>query len=395
MKLKDFYKILGVSENASKEEIKKAFKTLAKKYHPDANPNNKAAEENFYEISEAYETLSDDQKRSQYDQIKNSGFDGTNFGGGNWGYGGQGGPGGANFEEILKNIFGGMGGARGKAGGAGGGSGPFGGGSFGGGEGFDFGDIFEKFFDRGSERTSRHGREDADKGDDIEVKLELTLKQAVSGGNIKLKVNRRDSCASCGGAGGSDTKTCPMCGGTGSLSRTQGGFAISQACPKCMGDGTVKLNACSQCGGTGMTTSQKLLKVSLPPGVSNGKIIRIPGEGHAGRYGGHRGHILVEIAVKDDAEFRRDRNDIYFDLTIKFTEAVFGCQKEVPTLHGNKKVTIPAGVQNGSKLKLRGQGVKPQGGDPGDQYVTIHVEVPKNPSEQARKTLTELAKLGI
>lgn len=391
MKLKDFYKILGVSENASKDEIKKAFKALAKKYHPDANPNNKAAEEKFKEISEAYETLSDDKKRAQYDQIKNSGFDGSGFGGANWGYGGQGSAG--NFEDILKNIFGGMAGGRGQAGGAG----PFGGGTFGSGEGgFDFGEIFEKFFDRGGERAARHGRHESAKGDDIEVKLELTLKQAVSGGSLKLRVNRRDNCPTCGGEGGSDSETCGMCGGTGSLSRMQGGYSISQACPKCMGEGTVKVNACRECGGSGMVTSQKQLKVTVPPGVQNGKIVRIPGEGHAGRYGGHRGHILVEISVREDSEFRREGKDIYRDVTIKFTEAVFGCKKEVPTLHGNGAVTIPPGVQNGSKLKLRGQGVKPaDGSEPGDQYVTVHVEVPKSPSEQAKKLLAELAKLGI
>ncbi len=374
MKMKDFYSVLGVSQSASKDEIKKAYKDLAKKYHPDVNPNNKEAIAKFKEITEAFETLSDDSKRAKYDQLKNSGFDGSNF---NF----EGGAGGAGYEDILSQIFGG--GARGR------------GAQPGGGADFDFGNIFDSFFDRGSGGGAAHGRRrEPTRGEDIEVKMELTLKQAVSGGDIKLRVNRRDLCSACGGEGGTGSTTCQTCRGTGSIARGQGGFAISQMCPQCVGKGSVKTSACKSCSGKGTAAAVKQLRVHVPPGITDGKVIRIQGEGHADMNGGPRGSILLTVKVKEDELFSRDGGDIHYELKIKYSEAVLGCVREVPTIHGSARVTIPAGIACNAKLKLRGQGVKNEKEKTaGDQIITVVIEVPSKVSEAAKKLIKELAEL--
>ena len=373
MKMKDFYSVLGVSQDASKEDIKKAYKNLAKKYHPDVNPNNKEAVAKFKEVTEAFETLSDDSKRAKYDQLKNSGFDGSNF---NF----NGGQGGAGFEDILSQMFGG---ARGKSS------------QQGGGEAFDFGDIFESFFDRGSGGAGAHGRRrEPTRGEDIEVRMDLTLKQAVSGGDIKLRVSRRDLCSACGGEGGTGSTTCQSCRGTGSISKGQGGFAISQMCPRCAGKGAVKTSSCKSCSGSGAVPNVKQIRVHVPPGITDGKVIRIQNEGHADMNGGPRGSILLTVKVKEDEVFSRAGNDIHYELNIKYPEAVLGCVREVPTMHGSARVTIPAGIACNAKLKLRGQGVKNEKDKTvGDQIITVVIEVPKKVSEQAKKLINELAGL--
>lgn len=370
MKMKDFYSILGVSQDASKEDIKKAYKNLAKKYHPDANSGNKSAEDKFKEITEAYEVLSDDEKRSKYDRIKAGGFSG--FGDGNFDFSGAGGAG-ANFEDILSSIFGGGRGPQ--PNGAGG-----------------FGDIFESFFDRGSSGF-RGESERPSRGEDIEVKLELTLKQAVGGGNLKLKVNRRDICDYCSGEGGSGNAACQSCRGTGSISRSQGGFAISQPCPRCSGRGKIKTNTCANCSGQGFVSNIKQIKVNIPEGVADGQLIRIPGEGHAGIRNAPRGNILITVSIKPDDQFSRAGDDLYYDLVLKFTEAALGAVKMVPTIRGSAKVNIPAGAKSGTKLKLRGQGVKNhKTGATGDQIITVKIDVPSSLSDEAKKLLKELEK---
>lgn len=373
MKMKDFYSILGVSQDASKEEIKKAYKNLAKKYHPDANSGNKAAEDKFKEVTEAYEVLSDDEKRSKYDRLKSSGFSGFGAGGGGFDFSG-GGSGGAgmNFEDILSSIFGG-----GRQQGGGG-----------------FGDVFESFFDRGGGSGFRADSDRPSRGEDIEVKLDLTLKQAAGGGSLKLKVNRRDLCDYCSGEGGSGSEACQACRGTGSISRSQGGYAISQPCPQCSGRGRIKTNRCANCGGRGFVSSVKQIKVNIPEGVADGQIIRIPGEGHAGGRGTPRGNIIVTVRVKSDEQFRREGDDLHYELTLKFTEAALGTVKVVPTIRGTAKVNIPAGSKSGSKLKLKGQGIKnPKTGVAGDQIISIKIDVPSGLSEEAKKLLRELDKL--
>ncbi|HNY11548.1 MAG TPA: J domain-containing protein, partial [Candidatus Wallbacteria bacterium] len=307
MKMKDFYNVLGVSQDASKDEIKKVYKNLAKKYHPDANPNNKEAEAKFKEVTEAFETLADDSKRAKYDQLKSSGFDGSNFDF-NGGPGGQG----ANYEDILSQIFGGA--ARGR------------GAQQGGGADFDFGNIFDSFFDKGTGGGGAHGRRrEPTRGEDIEVRMDLSLKQAVSGGDIKLRINRRDLCSVCDGEGGTGSSTCTTCRGTGSISRGQGGFAISQMCPRCSGKGSIKTSACKSCAGKGTVNNVKQLRVHVPPGIADGKVIRIQNEGHADVNGGPRGSILLTVKVKEDEVFSRIGNDIHYVLNVKYSEAVLGC----------------------------------------------------------------------
>ncbi len=375
MKMKDFYSILGVSENASKEDIKKAYKNLAKKYHPDVNSGNKSAVDKFKEVTEAYEVLSDAEKRSKYDRVKNSGFSG--FGGAGFDFSNmQGGSGGAgmNFEDILSSIFGG--------------------GSRGADRQNGFGDIFDSFFERGAEGGSHGGSRQRERGEDIEVKLDLTLKQAASGGSLKLKVNRRDLCSYCGGEGGSGSAACSSCRGTGSISRSQGGYAISQPCPSCSGRGKIKTNLCSNCAGKGFVNNIKQIKVNIAEGAADGQLIRIPGEGHAaiGR-NAPRGNIIITVKIKPDELFTRSGDDIYYELSLKFTEAALGTVKTVPTIRGNAKVNIPAGAKSGSKFKLKGQGIKNhKTGFMGDQIITVVIEVPSNLSEDAKKILRELDK---
>lgn len=374
MKMKDFYSILGVPQDASKEDIKKAYKNLAKKYHPDNNSGNKGAEDKFKEVTEAFEVLSDEEKRSKYDRIKSSGFSG--FGDGNFdfsGTGGGSGGGNANFEDILASIFGG---GRGQQpnGGAG------------------FGDVFESFFDRGaggfradSDRPSR--------GEDIEVRLELTLKQAAGGGNLKLKINRHDMCDFCSGEGGSGNTLCQACRGTGSLSRSQGGYAISQPCPRCSGRGKIKTNTCANCSGHGFINNVKQIKVNIPEGVGEGQIIRIAGEGHAGARGTPRGNIIITVKIKSDEQFVRSGDDLHYELVLKFSEAALGTVKVVPTIRGTAKVNIPAGSKSGSKLKLKSQGIKNhKTGVTGDQIISIKIDVPSVLNDEAKKLLKELEK---
>jgi molecular chaperone DnaJ len=374
MKMKDFYSILGVSQDASKEDIKKAYKNLAKKYHPDVNSGNKAAVDKFKEVTEAYEVLSDDEKRSKYDRLKSSGFSG--YGNGNFDFSGTGGgyAGGADFEDILSSIFGG--GGKGKQNGGG------------------FGDIFESFFDRGGSAGARGSSERPSRGEDIEVKLDLTLKQAAGGGSLKLKVNRRDLCPFCSGEGGSGNTACHSCRGTGSISRSQGGYAISQPCPQCSGRGKIKTNICSSCAGNGFVNNIKQIKVDIPEGVADGQLIRIPGEGHAGVLNAPRGNIIITVRVKSDEQFSRQGDDLYYELPLKFTEAALGAVKMVPTIRGSAKVNIPAGAKSGSKLKLKGQGIKNnKTGAAGDQIITIKIDVPSDLSDEVKKILIELDKL--
>ena len=368
MKMKDFYNVLGVSETASKDEIKTAYKTLAKKYHPDTHPNDKTSEEKFKEVTEAFEILSDDAKRSKYDQLKKGGFSGFNGQGGDYSNFSQ--AGGVNFEDLFSSIFGGKKSQSGAK--------------------EEYGDIFESFFERGG-RGYKNSSGFHERGEDIEIRLELALKQAVSGGNLKLKVTRRDYCDYCAGEGGSGDVGCPSCGGSGSMSRPQGGYAISQPCPRCDGRGSVKMNLCTKCAGRGTLNNVKQLKVNVPEGVSDGQIIRIPGEGHSGRQGAPRGNIIITLKIKEDEQFVRKGNDIYYELSLKFSEAALGCVKTVPTLKGGAKVNIPPGTKGGAKLKLRSMGVKNlRSGECGDQIITVSIDVPSNLSARAKELIKEL-----
>jgi molecular chaperone DnaJ len=362
MPAKDYYALLGVDKTATEAQIKTAFRKLAKKYHPDTNPNNKSAEEKFKEINEAYEVLSDKQKRAQYDQLREAqsrGFGG--FGPEYAGY--QAGRGqtedGVSFEDFGQ--FGGL------------------------------GDIFSQIFDRGE--FSRHQQYAPQKGQDIEAEVEIPFLQAISGGQTILQIPRTDSCSSCSGNGvqpGSKTQTCSQCQGRGTIQFSQGGFAVSRPCPYCGGRGTVGGSACSSCRGSGETKYTRKLRIKIPPGVDNGTRIRIHGEGSPGISKGPRGDLLVTFRVQGHDTFERKGNDIYTELKISLVQALLGAEIEVPTVNGRVNMKIPAGTQPGTLLRLKGKGISSiKSSKTGDQFVKINIEIPRHLTPQQRKLIEE------
>ncbi|CUS83463.1 molecular chaperone DnaJ [Candidatus Kryptobacter tengchongensis] len=366
--MKDYYKILGVSENATIDEIKQAYKKLAMKYHPDRNPGDKQAEEKFKEINEAYSVLSDPEKRKQYDQLRKFGakFEGGGF------------PGGFNFEDIFSNFRTGFG------------------------EGFNFTvgdsfieDLLNQFFDRGE--FFRKGKRGAVKGDDINITVEIPFSTAVNGGEIYVDVPRKEVCSVCGGTGakpGARVSTCPVCKGTGTISDVKGMFAFSRPCPNCYGRGKIISEICYSCGGTGQILTTRKIKIKIPAGADTGTTLRIKGEGEPGINGGANGDLYVHIKVQDDKFFKRKGNDIYVEIPINIAQAILGSKIRIRTIHGNKvELTIPPGTQNGTTFRLKGLGVRSNGGV-GDMYVTVRVEIPEKINEKQRKLIEEFAKEG-
>ena len=350
---RDYYEVLGVSKGASEEEIKKAYKKLARKYHPDMNPGNKEAEEKFKEINEANEVLSDPQKKARYDQFGFAGVD-PNFGAGGSGWG----DGAAGFD------FG------------------------------DLGDIFGSFFGGGFGGGGRT-RNGPQRGDSIRMRLNLTFEEAAFGCEKDVTVERIEQCDKCSGTGaaqGTSPETCTTCHGTGQVQQRRqtpmGVFATTGPCPTCGGKGKIVKTPCEHCGGNGQVHRRRTVKVNIPAGIDDGQTISLRAQGHEGKNGGSKGDLLLVISVAPHDIFKRDGIHVYLDAPITFTQAVLGGELEIPTIDGKVKYEIPEGTQTGTTFRLRGKGI-PQvnGRGRGDQYVTVYIETPRNLTKDQKEAL--------
>ncbi len=349
---RDYYEILGVHKNASETEIKKAFRKLAIQHHPDKNPGDKEAEEKFKEATEAYEVLSDAQKRAQYDQFGHAGVSGAGgFSGGGFGGFGAGSPFGDIFSDIFGDIFGG-----------------------------------------GGRRTQ--GR----RGDDLLYNLEIAFEEAAFGCEKKIDVPYAKRCVSCNGSGakpGTEPKICPTCRGAGQVRYQQGFFSVSKTCGQCNGEGKVVDDPCPDCRGKGSVKDTKTLSVKIPGGVETGSRLKLTGEGGQGAKGGPNGDLYVAIAVKDHPLFQREDDNVVCEIPISFAQAALGCEIEVPTLDGKVSMKIPDGTQSGKIYRLRGKGIPSlQGYGRGDQLVIVKVETPTNLSGRQKELLEEFAKIS-
>ncbi len=354
----DYYEILGVSRTASPEEIKKAFKKMAMKYHPDRNPGDKEAEEKFKRVNEANEVLSDPEKRQIYDQYGEDGLKG--------GFGGAGADG-VDLSEMFKNA------------------------GFGGGGAFDnLGDMFDNIFGGGR----RRGRNMPQQGTDLVSKIVVTFKESYTGVSKEVSFNRSSACHFCNGTGaeaGSSRKACPTCKGSGQLRSGNGFFSISQPCPTCHGEGTIIEKPCTHCHGTGFLKESKKLEVKVPAGIADGMQIRVAGEGNAGLNGGPRGDFYVEVRVKNDDLFVREGNDILVEIPITYSQAALGDKIEVPTMDGPVEMTLPAGTQPNTKMRLKDKGFPDvHGRGRGVLYVIFKLEVPRNLSDAHKEAIMKL-----
>lgn len=356
---KDFYEVLGVAETAGADEIKKAYRKLAQKHHPDANPGDANAEERFKEISEAYSILSDSEQRKEYDQVRRlaatGGFQGFGApGGGFGGFGGQ-----RVRVENLEDLLGGFGG---------------------------LGDLFG-FGTRGRAQGPT-------KGADVTADLSVSFEDAAFGVTTEVTVEGAAACSRCGGSGaepGSSIVTCPTCGGRGIIAQNQGVFSFSQPCPQCGGSGRLVETPCSQCRGTGTENRRRRVKLRVPAGVKDGQTLRVRGKGAPGSFGGPPGDLLVQVRVAPSRKFGRKGNDLTLTVPITYTEAALGTKIDVPTLNGGVKVKIPAGTPTGKTFRVRGRGISPEKGRQGDLLVTVEVAVPQKVSKEERRLLEELA----
>jgi molecular chaperone DnaJ len=356
---KDFYTTLGVDKGASADEIKKAYRKLAQKHHPDANSGDHAAEERFKEISEAYATLSNPEQRKEYDQVRR-----VAASGGFQGFGGMpgGGFGGAQRvrAEDLEDLLGGFGG---------------------------IGDLF----DFGAGRRARTG---PTRGADLHANLTIDFDEAAQGVTTEVVVDGAAPCSRCGGSGaepGSRVVTCPTCAGRGVVAQNQGFFSFSQPCPQCQGSGRIIENPCAKCGGSGTENRRRRLTVKVPAGVKDGATLRLRGKGGPGTGGGPRGDVLIKVHVLPSSTFGRRGDDLTLSVPISYTEATLGTKLSVPTLNGEVKLKIPPGTASGKTFRVRGKGIKPAQGKSGDLLVTVQVAVPQKLSREERKLLEELA----
>jgi len=371
---KDYYRVLGVPENAKPDEIKKAYRKLAKQYHPDANPNNAAAAEKFKEVSEANSVLSDDEKRKQYDQMRKlgafGGLGGFRPGGGTGRPGGAGAPGGGfSFDDI--DLGGGLGGL-----------------------GDMFGSIFDLGGRRGGARQQAGGRPGGpQRGENIEYQVEIPFRTAARGGTITVSLPVTEECPVCGGTGGkpgTPIVTCPECKGAGSITFGQGGFGVTRPCPNCFGRGKVPQDPCDNCHGQGQVRQQKTVNVAVPAGVDNGSKIRITGQGEKGAGGGLPGDLMLSFRVQPERFFTRDGIDIHVSVPINMAQAVLGSKIKVRTVDGNVVLRIPPGTQSGTRFRIKGHGVE-KGGRRGDQYVKVEVGVPENLTDEQREQFEQFA----
>jgi molecular chaperone DnaJ len=374
---KDYYRILGVPEKADNAAIRKAYRKLAKQFHPDANQGDPAAAERFKEVGEAYGVLSNEEKRKQYDRMRKLGAFGFPGAGGSRpagrrppGTGTRPGPGGTT-EEFSFEDLGGLGG---------------------------LGDLFSTLFDRGSRRgTGGAGtREGPTPGGDIEVQAEISFETAVAGGKIGLQIPVTDACATCAGSGaapGSALERCTECRGSGTVSFGQGGFAVNRPCPACMGRGRVPENPCPSCQGSGSVRQVRKLQVTVPPGVETGSRLRLAGQGERGAGGGPSGDVILVFQVKPHRFFRREGLDIHVTVPLNLAQATLGSRVRVRTVSGKQVVLkIPAGTQGGTRFRIRGQGVK-KGDRTGDQYVEVTVNVPEELNDEAREAMESFARV--
>ncbi len=368
-KKRDYYEVLGLNKNATDDEIKKAYKRLAKKYHPDLNPDDKkGAEAKFKEVGEAYEVLKDPQKRAQYDQFGHAAF--TPGGGGGGGFSG-GGFGGINMNDI-----------------------------FGGAGGFDMGDIFDQFFGGGSGR--RRSKQEPERGADLRYDLSVTFEEAAFGKEMNIKVPRMETCTECGGTGsakGTVPETCPDCKGSGVRRTTTktpfGMIANERPCDRCHGRGTIIRTPCGHCHGNGKIRVERDIKVNVPRGVDKGTRLRIANGGQAGERGGPAGDLYVYINIKSHPIFTREGNDVVCEVPISFVQAALGATVDAPTIDGKVELKIPEGTQSGATLRIRGKGIPFLRGDGrGDEYVKIKVLTPKNLSARQRKLLLDFENGG-
>ena len=347
--VKDYYKTLGVNKDTSQDEIKKAFRKLARKYHPDLNPGDKASEPKFKEINEAYSVLGDAKKRAEYDQFGSSPF-------------GAGGPG---FEGFR---------------------------TYDSGQTFDFGGFGDMFSDVFGARTRPEAAHA--KGPDMAMGFELALEEAFSGVTKQISFNREVPCRTCNGSGAEAFQVCDVCKGTGSLQISKGFFKMAQPCTTCGGTGRKVTKFCGSCGGRGKILQAETVKVKIPAGVDTGSRVRLKGLGGAGIGGGSAGDLYIEITVRHHPIFKRKGDDIYLDLPVTFAEAALGAKIEVPTIDGRTSMTLPPGIQGGQRLKLTGKGFpSPKTGAMGNQYVDIKIVVPKDLDHRAKEMIKDIGGL--
>lgn len=348
MAKRDYYEVLGIARTADQNEIKKAYRKLALKHHPDRNSGNKESEEMFKEVSDAYEVLSDQQKKAQYDQ----------------------------FGHVSNNIGGGN---------------PFQGSGF----GDIFGDVFSEFFG-GSSRRSNTNR--GQPGSDLSYNMDLTFEQAAFGYTTELVIPRMEVCDSCGGSGArssKDIEVCPVCNGTGQQRIQQGFFSVSTTCSQCRGNGKIIRVPCPTCNGRGRVNVKKKLKVNIPAGIDTGARVKLTGEGEAGTNGGHRGNLYLMINVLEHSIFEREDYDVFCRVPISITQATLGTDLEVPTLEGKARISVPPGTQNDRIFRLKGKGItRLQGTGKGDLYVKIVVEIPTNLNKKQKELLEEFGSIS-
>jgi molecular chaperone DnaJ len=354
MAKRDLYEILGVNRDASEDELKKAYRKLAMKHHPDRNPDNKESEDKFKEAKEAYEILTDANKRAAYDRYGHAGVDQSMGGGG--GGGGQGFDGfGDAFGDIFGDIFGGGGGGG-------------------------------------------RGRSNVYRGADLRYNLEITLEEAARGADKTIRIPALEECAPCHGSGakaGTQPKTCPTCGGAGQVRIQQGFFSIQQTCPKCHGSGRIIPEPCTSCGGAGRVKRQKTLEVKIPTGIDDGMRLRHSGHGEPGVNGGPPGDLYVEIHIKQHAVFQRDGDDLHCEMPISFTTAALGGEIEIPTLDGAANIRIPAETQSAKVFRLRGKGIRNvRSHAPGDLMVHVIVETPVKLTDRQKELLREFGEIA-
>ncbi len=354
---RDYYEVLGVSKNASEDEIKRAYKKLARKYHPDMNPGDKEAEEKFKEVNEANEVLSNPEKKAKYDQFGFAGVD-PNYGAGQGGYGGAGG-----FD------FG------------------------------DLGDIFGSFFGGGFGGGGRRNPNAPQRGESIRASLSVEFTEAAFGCEKSITIDRSEQCPTCKGKGcapGTTPEVCTECHGTGTVTqaqRTPFGMMQSQTvCPKCRGRGQIIHQPCPDCRGAGAVRKRRTIQVNIPAGIDNGQTISLRGQGHSGKNGGPAGDLLITVMVRPHEIFRRDGTAVFCEAPITFTQAVLGGTLEIPTIDGKVKYDIPEGTQTGTVFRLRGKGIPVLNGrGRGDQYVTVNIETPRNLNREQKEALKKFS----
>ncbi len=367
----DYYDILGVSKDASKDEIKKAYRKKAKKYHPDRNPDNaEEAREKFKKISEAYEVLADDEKRQRYDRYGKQGVE-QDFGSGGFQW--------SDFshrddvEDLFSDLFGG----RSRGGG--------------------FEDLFSEFF--GGRRASRRQKQQR-RGSNLKMTLEVSLKDIREGKEKSFKLNRQDQCDECGGSGSKSggTKTCPNCGGSGEVKQVQRRgiqqlITVSE-CPECNGTGQIVENPCPKCGGSGVVDKRETISIKVPPGTQDGTRLRVRGKGDAGKRGAPPGDLYIILRVKPHDKFKRSRNNLIMETEVTMTEAALGTKIKVPTLEDKVEVKVPEGTQPGDQLRLSGKGLpRPNGRGYGDQIIKVNVVIPEELNKEQKQLLEEFAGL--